>query len=74
MKHRGYELREETVRLPNGVRYDSVSVYDGEKRLAPTSTVAMARRVVDSWVARGRFATGETKTVDGVGGIAKTGE
>ena len=59
MKYRGYELREETVRLPNGVRYESVSIYDGEKRVAPTGSVAMARRVVDSWVARGRFATGE---------------
>ena len=67
-------MHEETVRLPNGVRYDSVSVYDGEKRLAPTSTTTMAKRVIDSLVARGRFATGQAKTVDKAGSQAKTGE
>ena len=59
MKYRGYSLRDEVIVHSSGARIPSVSIYDGEKRLAPTSTVAMAKRVIDSWVARGRFATGE---------------
>lgn len=55
MTYRGYDLRQEQIRLPGGTRYDSISIYSGDKRLAPTNSAALAKRVIDTQIAAGRW-------------------
>ena len=56
MTYRGYELRPEPYKAPCGPAHDSIGVYADGVRVAPVANAALARRVIDTRIASGRWA------------------
>lgn len=56
MTYRGYTLRVEPYKPPFGPAHDSIGVYADGVRVAPVANAALARRVIDTWIASGRWS------------------
>lgn len=55
MTYRGYDLRPELFKPPAGIAQDGVAIYADGERIARTTTTALARRVIDTRIASGRW-------------------